>query len=681
MRRDLRDDLLDGCLVFGLALAARIAAFAAAFDPNLAFEKYLLLARRLLASGFALREPWAFSPLYTYFVAALLKIGASVHGIAITQVILGALACVLVMALGRRLFGREVGLLAGIGASIYGPFLVSSIELEADGVGMLFFLLAAVAVARAVATGSAGWFLVAGIAVGLRTVHRPDTLLLLVAVPMAALALAAPRTALRSLLMVPAVLVVVAPITWQNWKASREFIPVTSSAGWVLYTSHNWQAHGLSYFPPPLAWERMNAPLSAPDGARGNAADERGVRDARDRLDDRVSEWLASLALGRDMSPAEASRFWRREAVAAVRRRGVAAQAELQGKRFLYMLHGYEAHDDLALLLKMERLGRFGRGMGWLAPLALLGLLVSCAKRGFFREHGAWLLPFLLLPVVSMSLFYVGARFRLELAALLLPFAAAAVVALWEALREGRFAAAGVGALLVAALALPLNLPDAEIVRQERLRFVQLHTFLGKRALLGDPAHAEEELRRAIAAAATPGEAADAWQALATALEVRGDTEGAGRARTTAAGLLEEPELSHLKEREDDPDALWAVARHHLLRREPAEAAGVLRRVVVLAPEDPDYAFALSSAAFDAGGTPADAILARLEEAFASGLRFTTNAAAGYILEGRLLLMLDRNAEARRAFAAALRYEPDNPIARRLLGGAAAPPAVSDTSR
>jgi tetratricopeptide (TPR) repeat protein len=136
-----------------------------------------------------------------------------------------------------------------------------------------------------------------------------------------------------------------------------------------------------------------------------------------------------------------------------------------------------------------------------------------------------------------------------------------------------------------------------------------------------------------------------------------------------------------LNERDDDPDALWAVARHHLLRREPAEAAEVLRRVVAIAPEDPDYAFALASAAFDAGGTPADAILARLEEAFASGLRFTTNAAAGYILEGRLLLMLDRNAEARRAFAAALRYEPVNPIARRLLGGAAAPPAVSDTSR
>jgi 4-amino-4-deoxy-L-arabinose transferase-like glycosyltransferase len=683
MRRDLRDDLSHGCLVFGLALAARIAAFAAAFDPNLAFEKYLLLARRLVASGFALREPWAFSPLYTCFAAALLKIGASVRGIAIAQVILGALACVLVMTLGRRLFGRSVGLLAGIGAAIYGPFLVSSIELEADGVGMLVFLLAAVAVARGVAGGSAGWFLVAGIALGLRAVHRPDALLLLVAVPLALL-LASPRTAPRSLLMVPAVLVVVAPITWQNWKASREFIPVTSSGGWVLYTSHNWQAHGLSYFPPPLAWERMNAPP--------------GVPEARDRLDDRVSDWLAALAEGREMSPWEASRFWRREAVAAVRRRGALAQAALQARRLFYMLHGYEAHDDLALLLKMERLGCFGRGMGWLAPLALLGLVVSCAKRGFFREHGAWLLPFLLLPVLSMSLFYVGARFRLELAALLLPFAAAAVVALGAALRERRFAAAGVGAVLVAALALPLNLPDAEIARQERLRFVQLHTFLGRRALPGDPAHAEEELRRAVAAAATPGEAADAWQALATPLEARGDADGAGRARATAAGLLEEPELSHLNERDDDPDALWAVARHHLLRREPAEAAEVLRRVVAIAPEDPDYAFALASAAFDAGGTPADAILARLEEAFTSGLRFTTNAAAGHVLEGRLLLMLDRNAEARRAFAAALRYEPDNPIARRLLSGAAAAPAppaalappaekpakapaVSDTSR
>jgi tetratricopeptide (TPR) repeat protein len=652
MRRDLRDDLRDGCLVAGLALLARIAAFAAAFDPDLAFEKYLLLARRLVASGFAVREPWAFSPLYTYFVAALLKAGASVRGIATVQVILGALACVLVTALGRRLFGRRVGLLAGIGAAIYGPWLVSSIELEADGVGMLCFLLAAVAVARGVAGGSAGWYLVAGTALGLRALHRPDALLLLAAVPLGlALARAAPRRALCALLMVPAALAVVAPITWQNWRASRELIPVTTSGGWVLYTSHNWQAHGLSYFPPPLAWERMNAPIG----------------DARDRLDDRVSEWLAALAEGRVRSPMEASRFWRREAVAAVRGRGVVAQAGRQVRRLYYMLHGYEAHDDLALLLKMERLGRFGRGMGWLAPLALLGLVVSCARRGFWREHGAWLVPFLLLPVLSMSLFYVGARFRLELAALLLPFAAAAVVALGAAVREGRFAAAGVGMALVATCALLLNLPDAEIARQERLRFVQLHTFLGKRALLGDRARAEEELRRAVAAAATPGEAADAWQGLATALEAKGDPQAAGEARVKASGLLDATEMERLRARPDDPDALWALARHHLLRREPAEAAEVLRRVVAMAPEDPDYEFALASAAFDAGGTPAAAILTRLEEAFARGLRFTTNAAAGYVLEGRLLLMLDRNEEARRAFAAALRYEPDNPIARRLI--------------
>src|SRR5262249_48633171 len=156
-----------------------------------------------------------------------------------------------------------------------------------------------------------------------RTVHRPDAFLLLVAVPLL-LALTAPR----ALLMVPAALLVVAPITWQNARVSGRLIPVTSSGGWVLYTSHNWQARGLSYFPPPLAWARRTA--------RGGAA--------RARLDDRVSEWLASLADGREMSAAEASRFWRREATAAIGRRGRVAQAELQARRFFYMLHGYEAH-------------------------------------------------------------------------------------------------------------------------------------------------------------------------------------------------------------------------------------------------------------------------------------------------------------------------------------------------
>jgi len=93
---------------------------------------------------------------------------------------------------------------------------------------------------------------------------------------------------------------------------------------------------------------------------------------------------------------------------------------------------------------------------------------------------------------------------------------------------------------------------------------------------------------------------------------------------------------------------------------------------VALAPDDPDLAFALATAAFDAGGTPAERILAAVQAAFRKGLRFSTNAAAGYLLLGRCALMTGQAELARPAFEAALRYDPDNEPARRLL---------SDTTR
>jgi tetratricopeptide (TPR) repeat protein len=651
MRRD-DDRLLLG--VFGLGLAARLLALRALFDPSLVFDKFLLLARDLLAHGGAPREPWAFSPIYTLFVAAALRLGASAHAVALAQVVAGALACVLVASIADRLFGRTAAAIAGIGAAVYGPFLLAAVELESDGLGMLLGLAAVLAAARAVERPTLAAWSIAGLCVGLRAIHRPDALLLLLLLPLAQLAPG--RRPARALAMVPFALLPVLPIAWQNYSVSGAVIPVTSSGGWVFYTSHNWQARGLSYFPPPLAWQWMQAPAADP----------------LDRLDDRVSRRLASLAIGAPVDAVAASSFWRHQGIASMAQRGFGAQVVLEVRRLLYMLHGYEGQDDLPLLVKQERLGAFGRGMGILAPFAVLGLAISFGVAGFWRRHGPWLLPFLLLPVLSMCVFYVGARFRLELAALLMPFGAAGLVALGRALRPSAPGRAGVlwrGLALVAACGLLFNLPDKEIVRQRRMRAIQVRTFLGERN--GD----ERELRRAGELALTPAEAEPAWRALAAMLRARGDEDRARAAEETAAGILDDRALDRLNRHREDPDVLWAVARHHLLRREPDKAAEVLRRAVALAPDDPDLQFALATAAFEAGGAPADKVLAAVRAAFLRGLSFSTNAAPGYLLWGRCALMTGRQDEARRAFQAALRYDPGNGAARQLLS------EVSGTSR
>jgi tetratricopeptide (TPR) repeat protein len=666
--------------VFGLALGLRLLAMARAFDPAAAFEKFPLLAQRLIADGWVAREPFAYSPAYIYWLALLIRAGASPWALRVAQAVLGALACALVCDLARRLFGPAEAVVAGIMAAAFGPFLLFSIELESDGLGLVLYCAAAAASLAALDRPSPARLAVAGLLIGLRAAQRPDAILLAAFLAIAAWRAtrpapdrpAAPRPAppAAPVWLLAGCLVPILPIAWQNFRASGEIIPVTSSGGWVFYTSQNHATGGLSYFPPPLAYALMQAP-------------SRPGEDPLDRLDDRVSRRVASLAAGRDLSPGEASRFWQAQGWRSIERRGYLRQLGLQARKIGYLLRPYESHDSLPLLLEAERLSAWTVfGMGLVAPLALIGLAISFRRAAPDGPRRLVLLGFLLLPVVTAGLFYVGARFRLELEAILLPFAAAALVWLGRRVRAREWTKAAVFALAFAVPAVLVHAPDREIARQERLRVIQLHTFLGERA--GEDAAAEGEFNRAAAAALYPAEAEAAWRGLALAGRRRGDADGAARLEGLASGLLDGGELQRLEARRDDPDAQWAVGRHWMLRGEMARAADTLATAARLAPDDPDILLSRALAAFEAGKAPPDAVAAWTEEALDAGLRFSPNAATGFRLAARCDERLGRRDAALAALREAERYEES---LRRWTdpgpgaGGALTPPSASAAGR
>lgn len=674
--------------ILAAAAALRLEAAALAFDPDLAFTKFPLLAERLIADGWVAREPFAYAPAYIYFVAALMRLGASPLAMCAVQVALSVGTCALVWALGRRLFGAVAGAVAAAGAAVYGPFLLYAIEFESDGLGLVFFCAAAVALLRALDGDTLGAglspmaFAVAGLLLGLRIIQRPDGLLLLwmvagLLVVRSFIVEGAPvsRTLTCAAVYVATALLPVLPIAWQNFKASGEFIPVTSSGGWVFYTSQSYAAKGLSYFPPPLARLLMDAPATGTDatadaGAAGQAAD------ALDRMDDRVSRRLASLVVGRDLKPGESSRFWRQEGLRSVARRGLGDQAFLQGRKLVYMLHAYEAQDNLSLLIKEERLGWLAWiGMGVLAPLALVGFALAFeryTKQAFAPGLGLTrarlpLMGFYLAPVASMSVFYVGARFRLELAAMLLPLAGLACVLL-VMLRHARRRLVRGSLVTIVVLGALLHVPDPEIVRQQRMRFIQVHTFQGERAT--EPQEAAAELRLATSEAVYPAEAEAAWRARARLEQQRGNAVAAERALNMASGVLDGPTHARLAMRTDDPDAQWAVGRHFMLRGDMARATSVLGDAARLAPDDPDVLLARALAGFQASALPPDRVAAWAEEALDVGLRFSPNAPIGYLLAAKCYERLGELDKAEAAVRTARRYQA-------FIAGLSSPPQAS----
>src|SRR6185503_13430399 len=141
--------------VFGLALGLRLLAMARAFDPAAAFEKFPLLAQRLIADGWVAREPFAYSPAYIYWLALLIRAGATPLALCIAQAVLAALACALIFDLAKRLFGPAEAVVA-----------------------LVLYCAAAVALLGALDRPAPLRLAVAGLLLGLRAVQRPDAILL-----------------------------------------------------------------------------------------------------------------------------------------------------------------------------------------------------------------------------------------------------------------------------------------------------------------------------------------------------------------------------------------------------------------------------------------------------------------------------------------------------------------------
>jgi tetratricopeptide (TPR) repeat protein len=217
----------------------------------------------------------------------------------------------------------------------------------------------------------------------------------------------------------------------------------------------------------------------------------------------------------------------------------------------------------------------------------------------------------------------------------------------------------------LALLAALLNAPWGGIAEQRRSRAVQLETFLGQRA--GSPGEAEAHLRKATQLALYPAEAESAYAGLARRAEERGDDGSARRYRRIARGDLPDDLYARMRARKNDPDALWAIGRHHLLNDDPQAAVIAFTRGAELAPNDPDLLYARAVAAHEAGTEPPEVIAAWIESALDLGLRFSPGAVPAYILAGRCYLELERNDEAEEAFYLALRRAPGNATARALL--------------
>lgn len=528
---------------------------------------YLEWARRIAGGDWIGSEAFYQAPLYPYVLALLFKVaGPSLAAVRWVQAAWGAAAVGCLYYGTRRLMGRRAALLAAAMLALYAPAaFFDGIVQKASLDGLLVYALLAV-VARASARPSRASWAAVGVLLGSLILTRENAVVWIPVVAAWAFTVrrrakaceAGAQTVERSrslsakymTLFVVGLAAVLGPVALRNAVVGGEWSISTFQAGPNFYIGNGTGATG-RYVPlvrghETPAFERSDATL------------------------------LAQQEFGRPLSAREVSRYWTVRALREIRQDPVrwlklmAHKTDLVGNRYevsdAESLYVYEAFSPV-----LRALGRVWH-FGVLCPLAAAGLVLT---RGRWRE--LWLLYALIAAMAfSVVLFYVMARYRFPLVPLLIPFAAAGCVGLWDRFRAGELRAVGMPLLVAVVVALVVN---RRIVPEERLDALAWMNVGVSCAQAGEIEEAVAYFRKAVAG---HPQSAEANNNLAQALAVLG--RYAESIPFYRAAVASAPNLPGV-------DYNLGVAFEHVGRIR--EALDQYRRAVAVDPNDTEAAAAV----------------------------------------------------------------------------------------
>ncbi len=481
--------------VVALALIVRVAYWAEARHLSLVqvptgdAATYVYLAEQLGHDGVLAPKAEAYqqAPLYPFILFTLGSLGLDLSGVRIVQFLLGVAGTVLLFLVGYRWGGRLGGIVAGVGAALYGPFVFFESDLLSISVAVFFIELALYFWGHA----RKSW--VAGLALGGAALAQPNFLI--------AGALAAglswfwperfgwpQRRAVLGLLIGLAVLP--ALTLTRNILVSGQPILISANGGINFFIGNNPAADGTFHLPPDSGL------LNRTEGLFSSAKE------------------VAEHALQKPLSPAAVDRYWWLKGVDFWLTEPGRALGLTFGKLMLSLNNAeIPSHYDYDFFRSEVGILRVLPTFGWLLPLGGIGMALAWRRR---RESLVYLCLAFLVCIIP---FFITGRYRLPLAVFLWPAAGVAVAELW-ALRHhrlalGTLAAAAAGYAVLAFFPLySSGTTRAHMLNVEATTLVQ-------RGQLDD---AERLLHEALTLSPNHPEVLNN---LAYVKELRGDTQGA----------------------------------------------------------------------------------------------------------------------------------------------------------
>ncbi len=621
-------------VVSGVALLIRLAYLAQVRGTPITdlllidAETYDRFARAIRAGTFHGEDTYAVNVLYPYFLAALYALGkGSILFALLAQAALDAATCALTAWIGARLFSPLVGLLAGLLIALSGSLVFYAGALLTPTLVTALGMATLAALVQGQADARARWAALAGLLLGLATLARGNSLLLL------PLALPCLKTSRARLVFAACALAPLVAVTARNFAVAGQWVPVAANYA-AFYIGHNDHATGLYVLP---RW-----------AASGEYANEVwGVRDA------------LAHELGRALTLGETARWLFAEGW----RWAFAHPAEelaLAWAKARFFWNAIDAPTNLSPYFARAwspLLSALPVGFGAVAPLGVLGAWWS-------RGRTRWMLhAWLLVALATALLFFVSAEYRLPALPVLALFSAyASTIAARDLFPRSAPAPGRRRRLIELGLGLPLMIALVFARPPELVAQTALHADYAKFGTLaaraGDLPRARALFERATTLAPSYR---PAWQGLAAVLDRTGDAQGALAAAQRAGGTAALAD-----------SGLAAGARFQ--QGDVAGALADFTRLEAAARAAGDSALAISLLNNVGLSNLRLGHLDAAGRAFEEVLRLRPRALKSHYNLGRVRAAQGRVREARAEFEAALALDPQAPGVREELE--ALPPAL-----
>jgi tetratricopeptide (TPR) repeat protein len=366
-------------------------------------------------------EDFVHAPLYAYALAAVRLAGFdSLLMPRLLQALLGALACVLLMDVTRRLLRdinhqHTIAITAGLLLAIYPPAIFFDGLIQKTSMVLALSTLVLWLMMLAAHSAQRRWWIAIGIALGLLILVRQNALALIPLIM--AWAWLGQRTLARTYraqciaVMLMALVITLSPWAIRNKIVIDNFVLTTPNMGQNFAMGNHPHATG-TYLP----------------AQRGRASGD---------TEQAVWKREAETALGRELSAAEISDYFMRASLAYIRE-NPSQWIALSWKKWLMTWGAYELPDTEDYYLYKEhsiilRAGDWLLHFGVLGPLAIGGIVLTAR-----HWRRLWVLySWLAINALAIAVFVVFARYRAPMLPLIMLFAAIMLIHGWYLLRQG----------------------------------------------------------------------------------------------------------------------------------------------------------------------------------------------------------------------------------------------------